>query len=68
MVVFSEGTRHTGSTWTCRDHPRNAVLMAYNGQTVRHHEPKPCVHPDLEIPRREQIFSFRARSIVFAQP
>lgn len=41
MVVFSEGTRHTGSEWTHREHPRKAILMAYNLQTVRYHEPKP---------------------------
>ena len=45
LVVFSEGVRHTGSDWTNPDNPRCAILMAYNHQAVRHHEPKPCMNP-----------------------
>ncbi len=45
LIVFSEGVRHTGSPWTHPDHPRNAILMAYNHVSVRHHEPKPCMNP-----------------------
>ena len=44
LVVFSEGTRHTGSNWTHPDNPRNAILIAYNHSTVRFHEPKPCMN------------------------
>jgi len=47
LVVFSEGTRHTGADWTHPDHPRNAILIAYNHSTVRFHEPKPCMNPDV---------------------
>ena len=47
MVVLSEATRHTGSEWTCRHHARKGVLMAYNKQSVRHHEPKPYMNPDV---------------------
>ncbi len=45
LVVFSEGVRHTGSRWTHEANPRCAILMAYNHQAVRHHEPKPCMNP-----------------------
>ena len=45
LIVFSEGVRHTGSAWTHPDRPRNAILMAYNHVTVRHHEPKPFMNP-----------------------
>ncbi len=45
LVVFSEGTRHTGADWTNENNPRNAILIAYNHSTVRYHEPKPCMNP-----------------------
>ena len=45
LVVFSEGVRHTGSTWTNPHNPRRAILIAYNHVTVRFHEPKPCMNP-----------------------
>ncbi|MDA0746116.1 MAG: phytanoyl-CoA dioxygenase family protein [bacterium] len=45
LVVFSEGVRHTGSPWTNPDHPRCAILSAYNHVAVRFHEPKPCMNP-----------------------
>ena len=45
LIVFSEGVRHTGSTWTNPHNPRRAILMAYNHVTVRFHEPKPCMNP-----------------------
>jgi len=45
LVVFSEGVRHTGSSWTHEGNPRCAILMAYNHQSVRFHEPKPCMNP-----------------------
>ena len=45
LVVFSEGMRHTGTAGTQYEHPRKAVLIAYNHQTVRVHEPKPCMNP-----------------------
>ena len=45
LVVFSEGTRHTGANWTHEGNPRNAILIAYNHSTVRFHEPKPCMNP-----------------------
>ena len=44
LVIFSEGTRHTGAKWTHPDNPRNAILIAYNHRTVRFHEPKPCMN------------------------
>ena len=49
MVVFSEATRHTGAEWTHRNpNPeRKAVLMAYNLQSVRHHEPKPYMNKEV---------------------
>ena len=47
LVVFSEGVRHTGSSWTHPGNSRNAILIAYNHVTVRHHEPKPCMNPTL---------------------
>ena len=45
LVVFSEGTRHTGAKWKHPDNPRKAILIAYNHSTVRFHEPKPCMNP-----------------------
>jgi len=45
LIVFTEGTRHTASSWTDPDHPRKGILIAYNHVTVRHHEPKPCMNP-----------------------
>jgi hypothetical protein len=45
LVVFSEGVRHTGAAWTHPDHPRDAILLAYNHVSARHHEPKPCMSP-----------------------
>ncbi len=45
LIVFSEGTRHTGAKWTHPGNPRNAILIAYNHSTVRFHEPKPCMNP-----------------------
>jgi hypothetical protein len=45
LVLFSEGTRHTGVNWTHAGNPRNAILIAYNHSTVRFHEPKPCMNP-----------------------
>jgi hypothetical protein len=45
LVLFSEGTRHTGSTWTHTGNPRRAILIAYNHVSVRFHEPKPCMNP-----------------------
>jgi hypothetical protein len=45
LVMFSEGTRHTGSKWTNPNNPRNAILIAYNHVTVRFHEPKPTMNP-----------------------
>ena len=39
-----EGVRHTGAAWTHFEHARNAILIAYNHVTVRHHEPKPCMN------------------------
>lgn len=45
LVVFSEGVRHTGSNWTHEANRRCAILMAYNHQAVRYHEPKPCMNP-----------------------
>jgi hypothetical protein len=59
LVVFSEGVRHTGSRWTLPDHPRNAVLMAYNHVSSRFHEPKPCMNPtviDAMSPARQGFF------------
>ncbi len=47
LIMFSEGVRHTGSTWTNPDNPRRAILIAYNHVTVRFHEPKPCMNPDV---------------------
>lgn len=45
LVVFSEGVRHTGARWPHANNPRNAVLIAYNHQSARFHEPKPCMNP-----------------------
>ena len=45
LVMFSEGTRHTGSRWTHAGNPRCAILIAYNHASVRFHEPKPCMNP-----------------------
>ena len=45
LVIFSEGTRHTGANWTHEGNDRNAILIAYNHSTVRFHEPKPCMNP-----------------------
>lgn len=45
LVVFSEGVRHTGARWTHQGNARNAILIAYNHQAVRFHEPKPCMNP-----------------------
>ena len=47
LVAFSEGVRHTGSPWTNPDNPRRAILIAYNHVTVRFHEPKPCMNPEV---------------------
>ncbi len=47
LVMFSEGVRHTASPWTDPDHPRRAILIAYNHVTVRFHEPKPCMNPQV---------------------
>ncbi len=47
LVMFSEGVRHTASPWTAPDHPRRAILIAYNHVTVRFHEPKPCMNPQV---------------------
>ena len=47
LVMFSEGVRHTGSAWTNPDNPRRAILIAYNHVTVRFHEPKPCMNPQV---------------------
>ena len=59
LVVFSEGVRHTASAWTHSDHPRKAILIAYNHVTVRHHEPKPCMNPTVIgglTPERQGFF------------
>jgi hypothetical protein len=45
LVIFTEGTRHTGSPWTHTGNPRCAILIAYNHVSVRFHEPKPCMNP-----------------------
>ena len=45
--MFSEGVRHSGSPWTNPDNPRRAILIAYNHVTVRFHEPKPCMNPQV---------------------
>ena len=47
LVMFSEGVRHTASPWTDPDHSRRAILIAYNHVTVRFHEPKPCMNPQV---------------------
>ena len=47
LIMFSEGVRHSGSPWTNPDHPRRAILIAYNHVTVRFHEPKPCMNPQV---------------------
>ena len=47
LIMFSEGVRHSGSPWTNPDHPRRAILIAYNHVTVRFHEPKPCMNPEV---------------------
>ena len=47
LIIFSEGVRHTGAQWTHPEHPRNAILIAYNHVTVRFHEPKPCMNPSV---------------------
>ena len=59
LVVFSEGVRHTGSRWTHETNPRCAILIAYNHQAVRHHEPKPCMNPTVVggfTERRQEFF------------
>ena len=59
LVVFSEGVRHTGSRWTHETNPRCAILIAYNHQAVRHHEPKPCMNPSVVggfTERRQEFF------------
>ena len=47
LIMFSEGVRHSGSPWTNPDNPRRAILIAYNHVTVRFHEPKPCMNPQV---------------------
>lgn len=47
LVMFSEGVRHSAAAWTDPDHPRCAILIAYNHVTVRYHEPKPCMNPEV---------------------
>ena len=47
LVVFSEAVRHTGSNWTHTGNARCAILMAYNHQSMRFHEPKPCMNEDV---------------------
>ena len=43
----SEGVRHSAAPWTIPDHPRRAILIAYNHVTVRYHEPKSCMNPEV---------------------
>ena len=59
LIVFSEAVRHTGSAWTHADNARCAILMAYNHQSMRFHEPKPCMNADVIAgltPTRQDFF------------
>lgn len=59
LVVFSEAVRHTGSDWTHAGNARCAILMAYNHQSMRFHEPKPCMNEDVIAsftPARQNYF------------
>ena len=58
LVVFSEAVRHTGAEWTHAGNARCAVLMAFNHQSVRFHEPKPCMNSDVIAGLSEQRQAF----------